>query len=123
MCKCNSGKFLVGALQLYSLYTVFLTSLVEMRLNLRRISHTRYFSAKSGFSIASRQILLYNDIQTGMSREEGAIMAELHELIERVADEKLREELREAAGKLLKQKKFGLVFEDHQPFSWFLFSN
>lgn len=42
-------------------------------------------------------------------------MAELHELIERVADEKLREELREAADKLLKQKKFGLVFEDHQP--------
>lgn len=42
-------------------------------------------------------------------------MAELHELIERVADEKLREELREAADKLLRQKKFGLVFEDHKP--------
>lgn len=42
-------------------------------------------------------------------------MAELHELIERVADEKLREELRGAADKLLRQKKFGLVFEDHKP--------
>lgn len=42
-------------------------------------------------------------------------MAELNELIEQVADAKLRAQLQEAADKLLKQKKFGLVFEDHKP--------
>lgn len=42
-------------------------------------------------------------------------MAELHELIDRVADPELKSQLLEAADKLTKQKKFGLVFEEHLP--------
>lgn len=42
-------------------------------------------------------------------------MAELHELIGRIENLELRAQIQEAANKLFKQKKFGLVFEDHLP--------
>ena len=42
-------------------------------------------------------------------------MAEIHELIDRVAEPELKAQLLAAADKLSKQKKFGLVFEDHLP--------
>lgn len=42
-------------------------------------------------------------------------MAELHELIAKIENPELRAEIQEAANKLFKQKKFGLVFEDHRP--------
>lgn len=42
-------------------------------------------------------------------------MAEIHELINRVEEPELRAQLQAAAVKLTKQKKFGLVFEEHLP--------
>lgn len=42
-------------------------------------------------------------------------MAEIHELIERVNEPELKAQLRAAVDKLAKQKKFGLVFEEHLP--------
>lgn len=42
-------------------------------------------------------------------------MAELHELIGKIENPELRAQIQEAANKLFKQKKFGLVFEDHLP--------
>jgi len=42
-------------------------------------------------------------------------MAELHELIEKIDNPELRAQIAEAAKRLTKQKKFGLVFEDHLP--------
>lgn len=42
-------------------------------------------------------------------------MAELHELIDRVSDSELKAQLLAAVDKLTKQKKFGLVFEEHLP--------
>lgn len=42
-------------------------------------------------------------------------MAEIHELIDRVADPELKAQLQTAVDKLAKQKKFGLVFEEHLP--------
>jgi adenine-specific DNA-methyltransferase len=42
-------------------------------------------------------------------------MAHIDELLTRVTDEGLREELRRAAGELRRRKKFGLVFEEHIP--------
>ena len=42
-------------------------------------------------------------------------MAELHELIDRVSDPELKAQLLGAVDKLAKQKKFGLVFEEHLP--------
>lgn len=42
-------------------------------------------------------------------------MAEIHELIDRVAEPELKAQLLAAVDKLSKQKKFGLVFEDHLP--------
>ncbi len=42
-------------------------------------------------------------------------MAELHELIEKIENPELRAQLQAAADKLTKQKKFGLVFEEHLP--------
>jgi len=42
-------------------------------------------------------------------------MAELHELISKIENPELRAQIQEAANKLFKQKKFGLVFEDHLP--------
>ena len=42
-------------------------------------------------------------------------MAELHELIAKIENPELRAQIQDAANKLFKQKKFGLVFEDHLP--------
>lgn len=42
-------------------------------------------------------------------------MAELHELIEKIENPELRAQIQAAADRLTKQKKFGLVFEDHLP--------
>ena len=42
-------------------------------------------------------------------------MAAIHELLSRVEDEELRAKLEEEFNKLSKQKKFGLVFEEHLP--------
>lgn len=42
-------------------------------------------------------------------------MAELHELIGKIENPELRAQIQEAANKLFKQKKFGLVFEEHLP--------
>ncbi len=42
-------------------------------------------------------------------------MAAIHELLSRVDDEELRAKLEEEFNKLSKQKKFGLVFEEHLP--------
>lgn len=42
-------------------------------------------------------------------------MAEIHELINRVDEPELRAQLQAAVDKLAKQKKFGLVFEEHLP--------
>lgn len=42
-------------------------------------------------------------------------MAVLNELIQKIENQELRAQLREAVNKLAKQKKFGLVFEDHLP--------
>ena len=42
-------------------------------------------------------------------------MAELHELIEKIENPELRAQIQAAADRLTKQKKFGLVFEEHLP--------
>ena len=42
-------------------------------------------------------------------------MAALNELIRKIENPELRVQIQEAVNKLLKQKKFGLVFEDHLP--------
>ena len=42
-------------------------------------------------------------------------MAELHELIEKIENPELRAQIQAAANRLTKQKKFGLVFEEHLP--------
>lgn len=42
-------------------------------------------------------------------------MAELNELIQKIDNPELRAQVQAAADKLFKQKKFGLVFEDHLP--------
>lgn len=42
-------------------------------------------------------------------------MAELNDLIEKIENPELRSQIQAAANKLFKQKKFGLVFEDHLP--------
>lgn len=47
-------------------------------------------------------------------------MAALNELIEKVENPELRAQLQAAANKLAKQKKFGLVFEEHFPECTFL---
>ena len=43
------------------------------------------------------------------------IMAALDDLILQIKDPELRERIQKEADSLLKQKKFGLVFEDHLP--------
>ena len=40
-------------------------------------------------------------------------MAALNELIDKIENPELRAQIHEAANKLAKQKKFGLVFEEH----------
>ena len=42
-------------------------------------------------------------------------MAALNELIQRIENQELREQIQAAADRLAKQKKFGLVFEEHLP--------
>lgn len=42
-------------------------------------------------------------------------MAAINDLIEQIEDEGLRQRINEELRRLLKQKKFGLVFEEHQP--------
>ena len=42
-------------------------------------------------------------------------MAALNELIDKIENPELRAQIQEAANKLAKQKKFGLVFEEHLP--------
>lgn len=42
-------------------------------------------------------------------------MAELHELIDKIENPELRAQIQAAADRLTKQKKFGLVFEEHLP--------
>lgn len=42
-------------------------------------------------------------------------MAALNELIQKIENPELRAQIQEAANKLVKQKKFGLVFEEHLP--------
>ena len=42
-------------------------------------------------------------------------MAAIHDLLSRVEDTELRSQLEEAINKMSKQKKFGLVFEEHLP--------
>ena len=42
-------------------------------------------------------------------------MAALHELIQKIENSELRAQIQEAADRLTKQKKFGLVFEEHLP--------
>lgn len=42
-------------------------------------------------------------------------MAELNELIQKIDNPELRTQIQEAVNRLTKQKKFGLVFEDHLP--------
>lgn len=42
-------------------------------------------------------------------------MAALHELIQKIENPELRAQIQEAADRLVKQKKFGLVFEEHLP--------
>lgn len=42
-------------------------------------------------------------------------MAALHELIQKIENPELRAQIQEAADRLTKQKKFGLVFEEHLP--------
>jgi len=42
-------------------------------------------------------------------------MAALNELIQKIENPELRAQIQEAADKMVKQKKFGLVFEDHLP--------
>ena len=45
----------------------------------------------------------------------GTAVAKIQDLISQVKDPELRDSLRQEAAKLLKQKKFGLVFEEHLP--------
>ncbi|MCD8077499.1 MAG: site-specific DNA-methyltransferase, partial [Lachnospiraceae bacterium] len=42
-------------------------------------------------------------------------MAAIHDLLAQVTDEGLRERLSQEIDKISKQKKFGLVFEEHLP--------
>ena len=42
-------------------------------------------------------------------------MAALDDLIQQIKDQELRDRIQKEADNLLKQKKFGLVFEDHLP--------
>ena len=42
-------------------------------------------------------------------------MAALDDLIQQIGDPELRARIQREADRLLKQKKFGLVFEDHIP--------
>ena len=42
-------------------------------------------------------------------------MATIHELIEKIDNPELRERIAAEVDKLTKQKKFGLVFEEHLP--------
>ena len=42
-------------------------------------------------------------------------MAALNELIQKIENPELRAQIQAAADKLVKQKKFGLVFEEHLP--------
>lgn len=42
-------------------------------------------------------------------------MAELHELIAKIENPELRAQIQGAVKTLLKQKSFGLVFENHRP--------
>ena len=42
-------------------------------------------------------------------------MAELHELIDKIENPELRAQIQAASDRLTKQKKFGLVFEEHLP--------
>ncbi|MCD8124320.1 MAG: hypothetical protein LUE23_04675 [Lachnospiraceae bacterium] len=42
-------------------------------------------------------------------------MAAIHDLLAQVTDESLRERLSQEIDKISKQKKFGLVFEEHLP--------
>lgn len=42
-------------------------------------------------------------------------MAAINDLIAQIQDESLRERIQREVEKLSKQKKFGLVFEDHIP--------
>lgn len=45
----------------------------------------------------------------------GTIMSALNELIEQIENPELRKRIADEVNKLAKQKKFGLVFEEHQP--------
>lgn len=42
-------------------------------------------------------------------------MSALNELIEQIENPELRKRIADEVNKLAKQKKFGLVFEEHQP--------
>lgn len=42
-------------------------------------------------------------------------MAAINDLISQIQDESLRNRIQEEVNKLAKQKKFGLVFEEHMP--------
>ena len=42
-------------------------------------------------------------------------MAAINDLIAQIQDESLRDRIQKEVNKLAKQKKFGLVFEDHIP--------
>lgn len=42
-------------------------------------------------------------------------MAKIHDLLEKISDPALKEALVSEVAKLSKQKKFGLVFEEHLP--------
>ena len=42
-------------------------------------------------------------------------MSALSDLIDRVGDKELQNRLRQEVNRLLKQKKFGLVYEEHLP--------
>lgn len=42
-------------------------------------------------------------------------MAAINDLIGQIQDENLRNRIQEEVNKMAKQKKFGLVFEEHMP--------
>ena len=42
-------------------------------------------------------------------------MAAINDLISQIQDETLRNRIQEEVSKMAKQKKFGLVFEEHMP--------
>ena len=48
-------------------------------------------------------------------------MAAINDLISQIQDETLRNRIQEEVSKMAKQKKFGLVFEEHMPESTYSF--